>query len=151
MEGPGLGYVFLHPDHTQIRGGAAKVPDCVVACLQDRATQIMPLEALAILQCLLVYGLDCVEGRDILLFCDNQAVCAAVAKGACSEPDTARIVTTCHLLWAKLACRVWIEYVPSNDNPSDGLSRAGIKDAWTSDQAWDLSEQPCLPWHRFQH
>ena len=96
MDGPGLRYVFIHPVSG---GGAAKVHDSVVACLQDLATRIMPLEALAVLQCFVAFfGLECTEGRDILLFVDNQAVCASVAKGACSEPHTARIAAVCHVL-----------------------------------------------------
>ncbi|CAE7409333.1 DNA (cytosine-5)-methyltransferase 3A [Symbiodinium microadriaticum] len=121
----------------------------VLQCLQDRKTQIMPLEALAILQCFVVFG-SRFTGRDILLFVDNQAVCAGVAKGACSSADCARIISACHLLWAKMGCRVWIEWIPSDDNPSDGLSRAGLQDPWTVSQNWWMADFPCVPWAQLQ-
>ena len=149
MDSPGLGFVLSHPDLKQCHSGATKVPAEVLQCLQDRKTQIMPLEALAILQCFVVFG-SRFTGRDILLFVDNQAVCAGVAKGACSSADCARIISACHLLWAKMGCRVWIEWIPSDDNPSDGLSRAGLQDPWTVSQNWWMAEFPCVPWAQLQ-
>ena len=48
-----------------------------------------------------------------------------------------------HAIFARLGVRVWIEYVESASNPSDGLSRAGLEDAWTVAQGWTLKEVPC--------
>ena len=121
MDMPGLGYIMCHPDLPVSRAGAAKVPASVLACFQDRQTQM----ALAILQCFAVFAQDHISGRDIVLFVDNQAVCAGVAKGACSSADCAYIISACHLLWSRRGCRTCIEWVPSDDNPADGLSRAG--------------------------
>ena len=39
-------------------------------------------------------------------------------------------------MWRKLDIRVWIEWIDSKSNPSDGLSRAGWEDAWTLEQQW---------------
>jgi len=82
----------------------------------------------------------------VILFCDNQSVCASVAKGACSVADVAQIVTVCHLFWARMNLRLWIEYIPSADNPSDGLSRNGLGDAWTASQDWSMADYKCLSW-----
>jgi hypothetical protein len=38
---------------------------------------------------------------------------------------------------------VWVEYVESASNPADGLSRAGLEDAWTKAQGWTFKEVPC--------
>ena len=148
MSSPGLGYIMCHPDLKTIQAGATKVPAEVLQCFEDRQTQIMPLEALAILQCFSVFADQPIRGRDLLIFVDNQSVCAAVAKGACSSADCAHIVSACHLLWAKLGCRLWIEWVASDDNPSDGLSRTGLQDPWTRLQGWRLQDHPCLPWQK---
>ena len=48
-----------------------------------------------------------------------------------------------HAVFAKLNIRVWVEYVESASNPADGLSRAGLEDAWTRAQGWTLKEVPC--------
>ena len=32
-------------------------------------------------------------------------------------------------LLAGLRCRIWVEHIPSDDNPADVLSRAGLEDA----------------------
>ena len=36
-----------------------------------------------------------------------------------------------------------MEYIETASKPSDGLSRAGIEDAWTLAQGWTLKEVPC--------
>ena len=87
-------------------------------------TQIAPLEALAVLRATVLFAEE-LRGRDVLLFIDNQAVCAAYIKGASAAVDLAQIVSAAHLLWAALRRKVWIEWIPLLDNPSDGASRAG--------------------------
>ena len=85
--------------------------------------------------------------RDVIWFCDNQVVYAALVRGSCASDDIASIVVLCHLLWASVAARVWIEWVPSEAHVSDGLSRSGTADDWTCQQNWHLGATPCLPWH----
>ena len=52
------------------------------------------------------------------------------------------------LYWAEAGTRVWFEWVASDDNPSDGLSRDGLKDAWTLAQTpkWDIAEYTAPEW-----
>ena len=45
-----------------------------------------------------------------------------------------------HIHLAHLNARVWFDHVPSEVNPSDGLSRDGLLDAWSRAQSWDLFE-----------
>ena len=53
------------------------------------------------------------------------------------------IAVAIHAVFARLGCRVWIEYVESASNPADGLSRDGLNNAWTIAQGWTLKEVPC--------
>ena len=145
MQAPGLGMVCFAAELSQPQGAACTVPKPVLQAFQDRETQIAPLEALAVLQATLLFR-HIIQHRDVLLFVDNQAVCSALVRGSSSSDDTAHIVALCHLMWASLDARVWIEWVPSDDNPSDGLSRDGLSDHWTQQQAWALSHAVCLPW-----
>ena len=145
MQSPGLGLVLMCPD-AQPQGIACTIPKHVLEAFQERETQITPLEALAVLQASVVFT-EQIAGRDVIWFCDNQVVCSALVRGSCASDDIASIVVLCHLLWASYSVRVWIEWVPSEANVSDGLSRSGVADEWTRQQPWRLGIAPCLPWH----
>ena len=68
------------------------------------------------------------ENSDIIWFVDNQGAAASLAKGSSGAPDIDRIVALSHLLWARFRARVWIEWVDSKANISDGISRDGAED-----------------------
>ena len=61
-------------------------------------------------------------------------------------PEVETAVQVAHLLWLHLGSRVWIEWVDSASNPSDGLSRLGLQDPWTRMQDWALSAPDDSPW-----
>ena len=146
MDSPGLGFILQHPGLAQTLGGAASVQADVLHAFRDRQTQIM--EMLAVLQCFVMFYDTGLENRDVILLCDNQAVSSCLIKGACSTVDITVMVEACHLLWARMNLRVWVEYVPSDDNPTDGLSRQGLSEEWTSRQPWATRACPCIPWHQ---
>ena len=56
-------------------------------------------------------------------FIDNTAVLGAFTKGASSQPDIALLAHILHLHLAKWKIRVHFEYVPSEPNLSDLVSR----------------------------
>ena len=47
-----------------------------------------------------------------------------------------------HALCLILRCRLWVEWIDSESNPSDGLSRDGLRDKWTQLQEYSLAELP---------
>ena len=66
-----------------------------------------------------------------------------------------------HVLWATLRARVWIEWIDTDANLADGLSRLGLQDPWTLRQRWSLAEADLPPevfrpaplrslWQRFE-
>ena len=59
----------------------------------------------------------------MLFFIDNQSVCCALTKGCSRSWDIQMMSSAWHLFCLKHHCRVWIEWVPSGDNPADILSR----------------------------
>ena len=85
-------------------------------------TQIIPLERIAAAGTPLTYA-KYAEGRDIIFFIDNQSVCGALVKGTSKSRDIQHLATDWHFLTFQLRCRVWIEWVPSEFNPADMLSR----------------------------
>ena len=54
-------------------------------------------------------------------------------------------VAATHLRCAQLSCRIWFEWLPTDSNPSDGLSRSGIHDMWTKEQGWCLFDWQLQP------
>ena len=77
-------------------------------------------------------------GCDVIWFIDNTSALSSLVKGASSQTDICTIASVVALWAAKLGCRIWFEYVPSEANCSDGLSRDGLNDAWTILRSWDL-------------
>ena len=71
------------------------------------------------------------SNRDILWFIDNEAAASSLFRGSSKEQDVHAIAQVSHLLYHHLQCRVWIEWVDSHSNPSDGLSRLCLLDPWT--------------------
>ena len=149
MQSPGLGAVCMQRDDPVTRGLAGTVPEQVLNALEEREQQIAPLEAMAVLWATIAFSSH-LRNRDVVWFIDNQAICAALVRGSSGCDDISAIVSLCHLAWASLSARVWIEYIPSDSNPSDGLSRDGLRDEWTLKQAWQLGELPCVPLHQLQ-
>ena len=127
---PGLGAVLLGELCRPAIGLAAVVPGEVLANFLPRKTQIAPLEALACLQAFDHLASE-LAGHDVLVFIDNTSACNAVVKGGSTASDIFFLACTAHVLWNFLQCRVYVEYIPSEANPSDGVSRDGAMDQWT--------------------
>ena len=75
---------------------------------------------------------------------------ASLSKGCSSHTDICLIATSVHLMLADLHCRVFFEYVETDANVSDGLSRDGILDTWTAKQHWSLNKSVIPPFNSFQ-
>ena len=89
---------------------------------------------------------------DVVWFIDNKAVFSAAVKGTAdsSATDMEEILIYSHLLFAKYNIRVWFEWVDSDSNPSDGLSRDGLDDEWTKKQSWECREASPPAWEKIR-
>ena len=106
------------------RGCALETPENICNSLAPRQTQIIPLELLASAGVLNTVAAD-VAGRDVILFIGNQSVCCALTNGCSRSRDIQTLCTAWHAMCMVFRCRVWIEWVPSDSNPADELSRYG--------------------------
>ena len=97
-------------------------PMQVVNNLAPRTTQIIPLELIAAAGLLVTFG-DRLRGQEVIFFIDNQTVCSCLTKGVCRSRDIQHLSTAWHILCQHLGCRIWIEWVQSEANPADILSR----------------------------
>ena len=135
-----LGWVVFFPDrHRKPEGVTVKVSDATLHSMNVRATQVFPCEALAVTHALLTYERE-LAGADILSFVDNEAACAAFIKGSSSSTDVDHLVSVAHLVACRANIRVWYEWVDSDSNISDGLSRQGLEDPFAISQGWQLNE-----------
>ena len=138
-----LGWVCV-PPQAQAFGGTCSVPDAVIHSWQDRKQRIFPGETL----CGLIvpwFHYTHLRGHDLLWFIDNEAAASALIRGSCRPSDVHRIAQFSHVLLHGLGCRTWIEWIDSDSNCSDGLSRLGLADPWTLLQGWSLEEYAFTP------
>lgn len=133
-----LGWVVFLPNTTPI-GGTCLVPPEEIDLWIPRKQQIFPGEALCGLVAPLHLG-SLLKNCDILWWGDNEAAIAALARGTSSQDDVHELVQATHLTLHRLSSRVWWEWIDTSSNPSDGLSRSGLTDAWTLRQNWKLEE-----------
>ena len=76
------------------------------------------------------------KSRDITFFVDNVGVLAQLTKGASSAEDLSPVVSAIHFLIVFFDMRIWWEYVESEANISDGLSRSGENDELSTRLSW---------------
>ena len=95
-----------------------------------------------------VHHAGALRNRDIVWFVDDVGACSVLINGNSSQYDAGVVTAAAHLCWARLGIRTWIERVASDDNPSDGLSRLGLKDPWSlsHEPPWDFVELLPPPW-----
>ena len=138
-----LGWVIFVPGNTPL-GGTTVVPHQVVTSWKQRTQQIFPGETLCALVLPLLYP-EVLKSHDLPWFVDNEAAVASLIRGSTSELDV-HLIAQCSLVrLAHLGCRLWLEWIDSESNPSDGLSRAGLSDEWTQQQGWSLTDNEFPP------
>ena len=142
---PGIGWVLLQPGK-QPQGRAALMPQSTMETLKVRKQQIYAAEAYAVLAAVYEH-LQALAGSDVIFLVDNEAACAALIRGSSKEEDVCCIVNAVQWLLFSVDCRPWFEWIDSDSNCSDGLSRDGLKDPWTREQEWLLAKGTVPPWN----
>ena len=114
---------------------------------KPRNQQVFIAETLAVLAATLEHK-ELFRGRDVIWFVDNIGALQVLIKGNSSQYDAGNVCAAAHLYWASMGTRVWFEWVASDDNPSDGLSRDGLHDEWTLAQRpqWTIAEYLAPLW-----
>lgn len=135
-----LGWVILQPDEIPV-GGTCCVPQQTLDSWNQRRQQIFPGGALAALVIPFIHG-HLLANKDVLWFIDNEAAVASLIRAGSSQLDVHLICTFSHAWCFQHNARVWYEWIDSSSNASYGLSRAGLNDAWTLRQGWNIHEIP---------
>ena len=122
-----------------------KVEDSVLKHLIVREQQILAVEAFAAAAAPWVSP-EIFRGRDSIWFVDNSSAVSTLIRGSAKPEDIDNISAMVTLQNAILDHGVWFEWIDSDSNPSDGLSRLGLEDPWTLEQDWKLAEVSKVAW-----
>jgi len=142
-----MGWVIFDKLAERPVGGTMVVPQEKLATWKERDQQVFVAETLAVLATTIEHK-ESLRGRDVIWFVDNIGALQVLIKGNSAQFDAGNVCAAAHLLWASLGTRVWFEWVASDDNPSDGLSRKGLLDEWTLKQTpkWQIAEYTAPDW-----
>ena len=121
------------------------VNDSILRHLQDRKTQILAVESFAAVAAPWISPEE-FKDEDVLWWVDNLAACSSLIRGAAKPEDIDLFASISSIQFAALGGRPWYEWIDSDSNPSDGLSRDGIVDVWTRAQGWDLAAAEHPSW-----
>ena len=143
-----MGWVIFDPASDALPvGGTMFIDDAMLLKWKPRNQQVFIAETLAVLAASLEHK-ELFRGRDVIWFVDNIGALQVLIKGNSSQFDAGNVCAAAHLYWASMGTRVWFEWVASDDNPSDGLSRDGLHDEWTLAQRpqWTIAEYLAPLW-----
>ena len=96
--------------------------------------------------------------RDVLWFVDNTAALAGVVKGTSGEPINERLIGQFWMAVSQIGARIWVEYLDSKGNWSDGISREFDQDEFVrekrvrvrelQDPLWWMCDDVDTAWER---
>ena len=133
-------FAFVHERNLSVLRSAEifeVVPESIPSRWDARKQQIFPGESLCGLAVPTMDG-DLLQASDIVWFVDNEAAVSSLIQETSDVGDVHLIAQCAALLTQTLRSRVWYEWVDSDSNPADGLSRLGLEDPWPQAQGWDL-------------
>ena len=123
------------------QGGTCVVPQAVLQSWIPRNQQIYPGEAVCGIVVPYLFP-SVFQHRDVLWYVDNEAAVSSLIRATSSQTDVHDICQATQALLGILSSRCWFEWIDSDSNPADGLSRDGLLDEWTRKQGWILAEYP---------
>ena len=85
---------------------------------------------------------ELIQSGEIVWFVDNEAALSSLIRGTSRAEDVGHIAACTQVAMLECSSSVWYEWVDSDSNPADGLSRDGVHDKWTLEQGWHLTEFP---------
>ena len=143
---PRIGWVIFDPlNPSAPKGFSLIVNESITSRLIEREQQILAVEAFAAAAAPWISP-EIFSDRDSVWFVDNAAAVSTLIRGAAKPEDIDRIATTVAFQNASLRHRPWFEWIDSDSNPSDGLSRLGVEDPWTRSQNWILQDLSSMDW-----
>ena len=107
----------------------------------EAEAHIQRIECLGVLLVLLTQ-VETLAGRDVLWFVDNTSVLGALLKGSTADTVVHVMCEVVHLFLFQTHTSVYFEWVESDANWADGVSRQLSKCPWAATQGFAVSELP---------
>jgi len=147
---PGCGYVLLDARGGRKVAGCCSIAESMLdtwgypeARRQQGGNPIAICEAAVIATAALIEAPH-LAGTDILWFVDNTTALHAFVKGTSANAEVERAAQIVHFLAYRYDLRIWFEFVESEANWTDGISRDLQQDAFCRDNDFPI-EQFALP------
>ena len=126
------------PEETRL-GKVIAIPGCLYNIWGDRVTYIAQLELLAVLVAITeVAGM--IRGANSVWFIDNVAALMALVKGSSGSHSLDQMAKIIHLACFALRSVPYFEYIQSEANWSDEISREGAQGNWAPHNAFSVGE-----------
>jgi hypothetical protein len=144
---PSLGYLILDEVSGKRIGAYAEVLEDVLGCWTAAEQKISQVELAAPLLTLLEEG-EWLKGRELIFLIDNHPALAAAMRGSSRAEDMNRSAHCIQLRAMQLGCRIWFEFIESDSNWADGISRNGITDDLAKELGFQCRDLriPTWPW-----
>ena len=143
---PRIGWVIFDPHRgTRPQGFSMTVSESILSRLIVREQQILAVEAFAAAAAPWI-SRNTFAMRDSIWFVDNSAAVSTLIRGSAKPEDIDNLSALVTLQNAIFQHSCWFEWIDSDSNPSDGLSRLGLEDPWTTEQGWELHDVSHVDW-----
>ena len=152
---PSGGYLIVDPVSGRRDAGWAQIPAEVLHAwgfgsqdLEEGKNPIQCCEAAFLPWALLQEGAERLRGRRILWFVDNTSALYAAVKGSSKHPAVARAIAVAHYIGFHWNLQFWFEFVESDANWADGISRDGPEDVFVKKHGFHVQHMkaPVWPW-----
>ena len=144
---PRIGWIIFDPSQgSKPQGFSMTVGESILSHLITRKQQILAVEAFAAAAAPWI-SRDIFRDRDSIWFVDNASAVSTLTRGSAKPEDIDNLSAMVTLQNATIHHSCWFEWIDSDSNPSDGLSRLGLEDPWTLLQNWELHEVSEVNWH----
>ena len=138
---PRVGVVAFIKDLRKPLAITAKIDEEIMCHWIERKNQIAMVELFAPVLALAMMG-KFLEKKKVLLFVDSEPVEGALVKGYSSRSDMCELTGEFWHLAHRWDIRIYIDRVPTDSNPSDGLSRNKLAEVFA--YGWELVRDPVL-------
>ena len=138
-QGTGGYLLVIHPytPREQRIGCVVQIPPQVYSLWGDQETYIAQLELMMVLAVIIENGHALINKRGVW-FIDNVAALMALVRGRSNQPSLDHMTLLIHTALFVLRAWVYFEWVESDANWSDGISREGVFDKWHRDNSFEV-------------
>ena len=120
------------------RGVAVNIDNQLYQLWGEQVTYIAQLELFMVLAGIIQQA-GSLRGMQGVWFIDNTVALMALVRGRSNSASLERLAHLIHSALFALQCGVYFEWIQSESNWADGISRLGLQDEWARRHLFDLA------------